>query len=216
MSVILQMEEGYPNISSGTICFENVRSGKAIAIKAPGDLKANSYGVKSIVMDSGAGYTVFPVGFADKVDVEPPSKGREDYYIFSGVGGTSVGFVSTDRILVRIEGNRGRVERTIYPFFLMKYAPSITSEGRLLTRPAYQPHTEEILPFVSPPFRYGMDTYVVEVCSPDKEFGPEGRRLELEVNTGEEMDYILIGRDWQKGFQLTFRAEEMLINENGK
>ena len=211
MPVILQMEEGYPNISSGAICFENVRTGKAVAIKAPGDLKANSYGVKSIVMDSGAGYTVFPVGFADKVDVESPLKGKEGYYIFSGVGGTSVGFVSTDRIIVRIEGNGGRMERTIYPFFLMKYAPSITSEGRLLTRPAYQPHTEEILPFASPPFRYGEDKYIVEVCSPDEEFGPERRRLELEVNAGEGMDYILIGRDWQKSFQLVFEAERIII-----
>ena len=26
------------------------------------------------------------------------------------------------------------------------------------------------------------------------------KRLKLEVDTGEEMDYILIGRDWQRGF----------------
>ena len=37
----------------------------------------------------------------------------------------------------------------------------------------------------------------------------------MEVNTGEEMDYILIGRDWQKGFSILFKAEEMVIQKQG-
>jgi hypothetical protein len=28
---------------------------------------------------------------------------------------------------------------------------------------------------------------------------------------GKEMDYILIGRDWQKGFRLLFDTERMII-----
>jgi len=45
----------------------------------------------------------------------------------------------------------------------------------------------------------------VEVCS------PENRRLKLEVDVGTEMDYILIGRDWQEGFRCTFEAQKIIL-----
>jgi len=79
-----------------------------------------------------------------------------------------------------------------------------------MARPEHQPHTEEIIPFISPPFRY-RSRYMVEIRSPREKF--QSKRLKLEVNVGEEMDYILIGRDWQEGFDILFKAEEMVITE---
>ena len=35
--------------------------------------------------------------------------------------------------------------------------------------------------------------------------------LKLEVDTGLDMDYILIGRDWQEGFDILFKAREISI-----
>ena len=91
----------------------------------------------------------------------------------------------------------------------MKSAPSITSEGKLLSQ--YQPHTGKTSDFLCPPFEY-QDDYTVEVCSPDEKFPTLRRRLRLEVDVGSEMDYILIGRDWQRWFDILFKAEEMTIS----
>ena len=64
----------------------------------------------------------------------------------------------------------------------------------------------------------------MKVFSPDQPFPPQNRRLKLEVfasltddfvlrDVGKEMDYILIGRDWQEEFKLTFEAEGMIIEK---
>jgi len=45
-------------------------------------------------MDSGASSTLFPEDFAEKLCIQRPAEGEEGYYIFSGVGGTCIGFVS--------------------------------------------------------------------------------------------------------------------------
>jgi len=56
----------------------------------------------------------------------------------------------------------------------------------------------------------------VKVSSPNRKFPPQDRRLKLEVDVGKEMDYILIGRDWQEGFSLTFEAQRMNIEAKTK
>jgi predicted aspartyl protease len=206
------MEGNYPNISSGIVSFENTRTGAKVSIRAA-DLKNGVYGIKSIVMDTGASYTILPESFAKLLDVSRPTGDKADYYIFSGVGGMSVSFLSLDLLLVGIEDEEGnQVGRKIMPFFLTNYAPSITSEGQLLASEEYQPHTEQIIDFISPPFQY-CDDYTVKVFSPNQKFSPQNRRLSLEVDVGKEMNYILIGRDWQEGFKLFFDAERMIIKE---
>jgi len=208
MAVTLRMDQTYPDITSGVVSFKNLRTGTMVNIKAPEDLEEVTYGVRSITMDPGAIYTILPQSFATRLKVMKPSKDEDMYYIFSGVGGTSLCFYSLDPIVVRIEDGKDGVERIISPFFLTKYAPSITCEGRLLSRD--QPHTEEIISFISPPFHY-RSRYTVEVHSPRERF--QSRRLQLEVDVGQGMDYILIGRDWQEGFDILFKAEEMIITE---
>jgi len=209
-NVIVQMDGNYPNISSGIVYFENTLTGSKISIRAA-DLKNGVHGIKSIVMDTGASYTTLPESLALPLDISRP-KGLEDkYYIFSGVGGTSVCFFSPDPLLVGIEDEDGnKVEMSIPPFFLTNYAPSITSEGQLLAQEEHQPHTEQVIDFISPPFRY-VDDYTVKVHSPNDLFLPLNRRLKLEVDIGKGMDYILIGRDWQEEFSLTFEAQRMII-----
>ena len=211
ITVILQMEGNYPNISSGIVFFENTRTGAKVSIKAA-DLESEIHGIKSIVMDTCASYTALPESFAKILDVSRPTGDKAEYYIFSGVGGMSVSFLSPDSLLVGIEDvNGNRVEETIIPFFLTSYAPSITSEGQLLASEEYQPHTEQIIDFISPPFQY-CDDYTVKVSSPYQKFSPQNRRLKLEVDVGKEMDYILIGRDWQEGFKLLFETERIIIS----
>ena len=210
ITVVLQMDGNYPSISSGIVSFENTRTSAKVYIRAK-DLKSGVYSIKSIVMDSGASYTTLPESFAKLLDVSRPTGDKAEYYIFSGVGGMSVSFLSPDILLVGIEDEDGNhVERMITPFFLTSYAPSITCEGQLLASEEYQPHTEQIIDLVSPPFQY-CDDYTVKVSSPRQKFSPQNRRLKLEVDVGKEMDYILIGRDWQGGFKLLFDAERMII-----
>jgi len=210
ITVVLQMDGNYPTISSGIVFFENTKTSAKISIRAK-DLKSGIHSIKNIVMDTGASYTTLPESFALPLDVSRPTGDKAFYYIFSGVGGMSVSFLSPDILLVGIEDEDGNhVERKITPFFLTSYAPSITCEGQLLASEAYQPHTEQIIGFISPPFQY-CDDYNVKVSSPYQKFPPQDRRLRLEVDVGKEMDYILIGRDWQKGFRLIFDAERMII-----
>ena len=105
------------------------------------------------------------------------------------------------------DGNK--MERAIPPFFLTNYAPSITSEGSLLAQEE-QPHTEQVVDFISPPFQHS-DDYTVKVSSPNRKFPPLSRRLKLEVDVGKEMDYILIGRDWQEEFKLTCQEPRLIL-----
>lgn len=125
------------------------------------------------------------------------------------MGGASIAFVSLDTIIVVVEDENGRLEGPVYPLFLTAFALSITSEGKLLSQ--YQPHTEKISDFLSPPFEC-QDDYTIEVRSPNEKFPTLRRRLRLEVDVGSEMDYILIGRDWQRWFDIIFKAEEMIIS----
>ena len=81
----------------------------------------------------------------------------------------SVCYYSPDAVILRIGDRTEQLEKSIFPFFLTCYALSITSEGQLLARQEYQPHTSEILRFISPPFQH-HDDYTVEVCSPDEIF----------------------------------------------
>jgi len=60
ITVVIQMDGNYPNISSGIVSFENAKTGAKISIKAPEDLESGVYGIKSIVMDPGTGGTLFP------------------------------------------------------------------------------------------------------------------------------------------------------------
>lgn len=204
------MDGIYPDISSGIISFRNPRTETEIRIEAPEDLQRGTYGIRNITMDPGAGGTILPERFVKELDLTRPSSEDKEYYVFTGVGGSSICFFSLEPIIIGVEDNKERLTRKIYPFFLVRYAPSITSEGQLLARPEHQPHTEEIISFISPPFRY-RSRYTVEVHSPREKF--RGRRLQLEVDVGAEMDYILIGRDWQEGFDILFKAEEMIITE---
>jgi len=138
-------------------------------------------------MDTGAGYTIFPEDFAKHLDILKPTGDKAEYYrktkssvseanIFSGVGGMSVCFLSPGFLIVGIEDKDGnKVKETITPFFLTSYAPSITSEGQLLARPEYQPHTERIIDFISPPFQY-CDDYTVKVSSPYQTFSFRKRK----------------------------------------
>jgi len=211
ITVILQMDGNYPDIYSGIVSFENPKTGAKVSIKAPEDLESGVHGIKSITMDTGAGYTILPEGFAQLVDILKPTGDKAEYYIFSGVGGTSVCFLSLDFLIIGIEDENGnKVKEAITPFFLTSYAPSITCEGQFLASEEYQPYTEQIIDFISPPFQH-CDDYTVKVFSPDQQFSPQNRRLKLEVDVGKEMDYILIGRDWQEGFKLIFDAERMII-----
>jgi len=215
-NVIIQMDGNYPDISSGIISFSNAKTGKSVSLKAPQDFLSGIYGVKSITMDSGAGYTILPENFATLLDISRPKGFKAECYIFSGVGGTSVCFLSPHPLLIGIEDENGnKVEKMITPFFLTNYAPSITSEGKLLAKEEHQPYTEQVIDFISPPFQY-CDNYTVKVSSPLRKFPPQDRRLRLEVDVGKEMDYILIGRDWQKGFRLIFDAERMIIVKGGE
>ena len=161
-------------------------------------------------MDTGAAATIFPENFAQRLNVRKPSDDSQMYYIFGGVGGMSVCYYSPDAVIVRIGDGKEQLEKSIFPFFLTCYAPSITSEGQLLARKEYRPYTREVLRFISPPFQHHND-YTVEVCSPDEIFSPQKRRLKLEVDVGKEMDYILIGRDWQEGFKCTFEAQKIIL-----
>lgn len=211
MSVTLQMSGNYPSLSSGCVFFENVVTGARIPIRIPKDLEENTYGIRDITMDPGASFTIFPEDFARELAIKRPPGDAEEYWIFSGVGGTSLGFRSRVPIRVGVEDGKGKLSALVFPFCLVRYAPSITGEGQLLSRLEYQPYSEEVTRFISPPFRH-QDDYTVEVISPDEKFPPWDRRLRLEVDIGGEMDYILIGRDWQKGFRLVFEAEEMIIS----
>jgi len=209
-TIVIQMDGNYPDISSGIVSFENSKTGTKISVR-PADLESGIYGIKSITMDSGAGYTILPEGFATLLDISRPEDFRASYYIFSGVGGTSVCFLSPDPLYLGIEYMPGnKVVKEITPFFLTNYAPSVTSEGNLLAQEEHQPATSQVIDFISPPFQY-CDDYTVKVSSPLKKFPPQDRRLKLEVDVGKGMDYILIGRDWQEEFKLTFEAQRMII-----
>lgn len=189
ITIVLQMDGNYPDISSGIVSFENSKTSTSISIRAA-DLESGVYGVKNITMDSGAGYTILPENFGLSLDISIPTGNQAFYYIFSGVGGTSVCFLSPDPLYLGIEDEEGnKVVKEITPFFLTNYAPSITSEGQLLAQEEYQPHTEQVIDFISPPFQY-CDDYTVKVSSPDQKFPAQDRRLKLEVDVGKEMDYI--------------------------
>ena len=114
VNVTLKIDDGYSDISSGIVSFENTRTGTKVSIRAPEDLKSDIYRIQSITMDTGAGCTILPEKFAQIIDIERPT-------------------------------------------------------GKL------------------------------------------NRRLRLEVDVGEMMDYILIDRDWQKSFKLTFGSETLYV-----
>ena len=171
--VTLQMERNYPNIYSGAVYFRNLRTGCELLISIPRDL--NFYGISSITLDSGASYTVFPQSFASKLDVQKPLSDAERYYVFRGVGGLSIAFLSPDRITVGVQDDNSKLEISIFPFFLTEFAPSITSEGKLLSQERLQPYAENLAKFICPPFEY-HDDYTVFVCSPDEEFPVSRRR----------------------------------------
>ncbi|MCK4390537.1 MAG: hypothetical protein KAV83_09910 [Desulfobacterales bacterium] len=210
MSIILEMDGNYPDIFSGIVSFENARTGMKLTIELPKDVVSGIYGIRSITMDTGGAATILPENLAQRLDIRKPPDNHQMYYIFGGVGGMSVCYYSPDAVIVRIGDKMKQLEKNIFPFFLTFYAPSITSEGKLLARKEYQPHTSEILRFISPPFQH-HDDYTVEVCSPDEIFLPKNRRLKLEVDVGNEIDYILIGRDWQQGFKCTFEAQKIML-----
>jgi len=144
ITVVLQMDGNYPNISSGIVFFENTRTGAKVSIRAK-DLKIGVHSIKSIVMDTGASYTILPESFAKLLDVLRLTGDKAEYYIFSGVEGMSVSFLSPELLLVGIKDEDGsQVERKIMPFFLTNYAPSITCEGQLLASEEYQPVVYEV------------------------------------------------------------------------
>lgn len=115
-SITLQIDGVYPDIVSGVISFQNGRTGTKVALRAPADLISGAYVIRSVTMDSGAGVTVLPTRFAERLDVERPLPKAEEYYIFGGVGGASVCFPSPDPLVIGIDDGKGRLARAIKPF----------------------------------------------------------------------------------------------------
>jgi len=210
MSVTLAMDGNYPDIYSGFITFLNTRTGAKVSLELPKDVEGGVYEISSVTVDTGASATIIPEKFGKRLGINRPAAGQKEYYVFSGVGGTSICFYSPEPIALSVSDGTENFEKLIMPFFLTAYSPSITSEGRLLASSEYQPYTEEVIHFISPPFQY-CDKYTVKVHSPIEKFLPQNRRLKLDVDVGEGMDYILIGRDWQEEFELTFTAETIII-----
>jgi hypothetical protein len=56
--------------------------------------------VLALTIDPGASATVLPESFAQRLRVEKPTRDKGEYYVFAGVGGTSVCFYSPDPITV--------------------------------------------------------------------------------------------------------------------
>ena len=51
ITIVIQMDGNYPDISSGIVSFENSKTGTKISIR-PADLESGIYGIKSITMSS--------------------------------------------------------------------------------------------------------------------------------------------------------------------
>ena len=142
MSVTLAMDGNYPDICSGSIIFLNTRTGDKVSLKMPKDVESGVYEISSVTMDTGASATIIPEIFGKRLGIERPAAGQREYYVFSGVGGTSLCFYSPDPVVVFVSDGTEQLEKIIMPFFLILYTPSITSEKRLLAQPEYQPYIE--------------------------------------------------------------------------
>lgn len=207
--VSLDMELGYPNLNSGWVSFENLRTGEEVNFKFPSDIEKNKAEISSITIDSGASLTLLPRSIVDRLGIPRPDEDEEAYTILRGCPGISVGFRSPDPIRIEIGDEDDSVGKEVFPLALEKTSPSVFTEPEVLQE--YKPHSEMVIPFVSP--SVSGETYRVEIESPSQSWPQLERRLKLYVETGEGIDFVLIGRDWQDGFDVIFGSETIEIIE---
>ncbi len=214
---------GCSNLLSGKILLKNTNPNKNIKPIEINpkliDKDHKKHGVSEITIDTGAGRTLIPEELANSLGIPKPDKQDDSYYIFCGVGSIGTEYISSEYIeIILVDDKNNPVKNTITPACLAKCAPVVTSEKNYLLSLQDTPpfFTESIIPWISPVSNQ-INNYRVMIDSPNgncihPKINPP-RRLKLSVHVGEDIDYILLGRDWQEAFEMTFLKDILIITQ---
>jgi hypothetical protein len=207
-------EYSYPNLTSGKIIFENVQdSNKKISADLSQILNEQIAGVSEITLDTGASLTMLPQHLAEVLGIPEPSKNELSCSLSMGVGSLILVYRSPTPIKLTLE-NEESISNIIRPCFDVCISLNIVAGRDLLMELGH--HCIKVRRWLSPGYS-PKDDFTIEIMSPEDDFIhpalPIPRRLPLNVNDKQTLDYILIGRDWQNPFNITFYDNKILIED---
>lgn len=207
------------SIDSGSISLTNTIKNKNVTFNLPEDLINGKYNTRIIIMDTGAVNTILPKQVGERLGIKERMHG---YRIGRGIGGSSLSYKSPYSIDISLtDDDEKTIVQGINPYILEEYTPSVSCEARRLEkfqrdlRREGEDLSRQQAKFLCP-WESDKTPYDVRFHTPTQKFPSSkiDRRLKLDINRGEDMNVILIGRDWQKEVDVSFTEKTLTITRN--
>jgi hypothetical protein len=203
MPILIPLEakwESFPILTGVSLIF-----GNADPQIAPFELKCSEcreHGIDHIIMDTGCGSTLLPYQFAESIGITEPIDEQDSYSVNLGVGGVNACFTPSTPISLTIRDNRSGESKcaSILPSVCLGWATSFSAINHIKDPRHLKRDT---IDFVKLPYTIRDDGFSAEIRVPDRVCSILNRRPRLNPNDS-PLKWILIGRDWQKRFSLTF------------
>ncbi|MFQ5979942.1 MAG: hypothetical protein ACE5OZ_17565 [Candidatus Heimdallarchaeota archaeon] len=193
----------YPNLIPKSIRFENIAKRKTLTLKKTG-LASGKYAIKDIVLDTGADVTVVPLYLAKKLSLE---LGEEYNLVY---GAFAIGFCKQSRDLLKIEirqQSHSKISNSVLPTVIVQPLPSVHTEYNHLVgqNEIDESDFEELK----------LDVNMVDLYSAHVESQRFckflSRRLKLAKEHPDLDSSVLLGRDWQQKYLLSFYENSVEI-----
>jgi len=182
----------------GRITFRNVHTEQRVTMTlSTGCEDFRAFGLDGVIMDTGTTRTTLPLPVAKELGIGTETK---TYRASKGAVGCGVGFTSHP-IEICIMDEYSAVCQKVQPNIHIKGAPFISCKQEELDEYAIGTAARfgsEIIDRVCPRVQQ-IDSLTVKILPTS-----EGSEVKPVIYTGLLFKYILIGRDWQRHFRLTF------------
>ncbi|MHA1450577.1 MAG: hypothetical protein ACTSP4_14300 [Candidatus Hodarchaeales archaeon] len=211
VSIFHFVDSTYPAIVFRKLVIRNISSlSKRFLVKRQ-HIKSHNYPIQSVIMDTGSDQTILPILLKKKLSLQL----NTEYRIVKGA--TGIGFLQDADSPVRIEItdiNGNTVENTIVPAFITKIIPKVQIDQDGVMDSEKNVYDSVELAELGIQFEK-HDNYSGKVSSQafSKTFKQRlmiRKYSDFDIGLSRESE-MLIGRDWQENFALTFQKKLVKI-----
>lgn len=212
MPLTLELTTEGSELSSGYVLIRNPAQKSKLRQDLSGAQDTERF---RVIMDTGAGITLLPASLIGKLKIQEPDPDTHHWPIMQGVGGITYGFIPDAPIQIEL-GSEGQMKywTSLYPCVYQGAAPAFHACGEILDkfRQDSSCFPKWISAYVDVPFRLHKYKFSALVSAPSETCEVLDRRAHLQINEDHgDIDYILLGRDWQKRFNLCFGEKTLII-----
>lgn len=215
MTAIFQFlqKENYPSLQFKRLNIVNINNSRKRLVAKKRDIGRISSPVRKIILDSGASNTFLPLNLVKKLSLELDP----EYNLVLGAIG--IGFYQLSLLPVSIElvdDKNNRVRASVLPSFITKIIPRAQIDQTIILESEKKVFVEDDLAEFD--LNFNKDNRYVAKISSLKYSKTFKQRFPLCKYAYEKWgltnkNEILLGRDWQHNFRITFQEKSVIVKQ---